>query len=56
MRISEFHIALREEFFRALESKTGWGRNEIKEAFNIASGVVIARMLDGAIAKEERKQ
>lgn len=37
---------IREEFFKTLESKTGWGRNHVKEAFERAVSDALARRLD----------
>ena len=37
---------IREEFFKALEAKTGWGRNHVKEAFERAVSNALARRLD----------
>jgi len=37
---------LREEFFKRLETKTGWGKNQVKEIFNEATAQAAYRMLE----------
>ena len=36
---------LREEFDKLLESKTGWGKNQIKRAFDQAEGRALYRFM-----------
>lgn len=42
----EYIKAIREEFLKELEAKTGWGRNEVISAFDRAATVAGARLLD----------
>lgn len=40
-KISHNFDAVRDAFYHQLEAKTGWGRNEVKEIFEVAIKSVI---------------
>jgi len=46
MKERKFISILREEFFKRLAQKTGWGRNEIIKIFNEAITEASLRLLD----------
>lgn len=46
MKISEYRQNLRDEFFKRLERKTGWGKEEVKKEFDQAGEVIILEMLE----------
>lgn len=46
MRISDYRQKLRDEFYKRLERKTGWGKEEIKKEFEQAGETVILEMLE----------
>jgi len=45
MKLSEYRRKLRDEFFRRLDRKTGWGKEQIKEEFREASEAILLDML-----------
>ena len=46
MKISVYKQRLRDAFYRRLERKTGWGKEEVKKEFEEASEEVILEMLE----------
>ena len=46
MKERNFIAILREEFFKRLKQKTGWGKNEVMEIFNEAITEAALRLLD----------
>lgn len=46
MKISDYRQRLRDEFFKRLERKTGWGKEEVKKEFEQAGEAVILEMLE----------
>lgn len=45
MRLHEFIDVLREAFHQELSAKTGWGREELKRAFERAISSTLAKAL-----------
>ena len=46
MKIPEYRQKIRDEFYKGIDRKTGWGKNEIKKEFEEAGEVVILEMLE----------
>jgi hypothetical protein len=46
MKISVYRQKLRDAFFKHLERKTGWGKEEVKKEFEQAGEEVILEMLE----------
>jgi hypothetical protein len=46
MKLSVYRQSLRDEFYKRLERKTGWGKEEVKREFEEAGEVVILEMLE----------
>ena len=46
MKVSVYSQKVRDEFYKRLERKTGWGKEEIKKGFEQAGEAVILEMLE----------
>ena len=46
MKISDYRQHLRDEFYKRLERKTGWGKEEVKKEFEQAGEAVILKLLE----------
>ena len=46
MKIKEYRLRLRQRFFEALDQKTGWGKNEIKEIFRDVEYDVLSELIE----------
>lgn len=55
MKTSELLKAIEEAFEKKLEEKTGWGRNEVKNAYRSAVNEVLLEIADKAVKEEGRE-
>ena len=46
MKISTYRQKLRDTFYKRIERKTGWGKEEVKKEFEQAGEEVILEMLE----------
>lgn len=54
MLVTRFSQMLQEEFYKRLERKTEWGKEEIKREYELSKVKVVTELLDESVKEDEK--